>query len=113
MASVHIARTFEATVYTNVVGSIEEVADRSAVKRTLNPMYTECSRKVPIRNRLGITLVNTAEVAVTGAGNTNVLGAFEEIGDGPTPQGCTDTVYTPKLGPHPHSEIGCGAVKSC
>ena len=86
---------------TNVVRSIEEVADRSAVKRTLDPMYTECSRKVPIRNGLGITFVNTAEVAVTGAGNTNVLGAFEEIGDGPTPQGCIDTVYAKTRAPSP------------
>jgi hypothetical protein len=104
IASVHIAHTFKATVYTNVVGSIEEVADRSAVKRTLDSMYTECPRKVPIRNGLGITYVDTAEVAVTGAGNTNVLGAFEEIGDRPTPQGCIDTVYTKVRAPSPFGD---------
>lgn len=49
----------------------------------------------------GITFVNTAEVAVTGAGNTNVLGAFEEIGAEPTPQGCIDAVYTKVRTPSP------------
>lgn len=106
IASVHIARTFEATVHTNVVGSIEEVANRSAVKHTLDPMYTERSWKVPIQNGSGIDFVNTAEIAVTGAANTNVLGAFEEIGDGPTPQGCTDTVYTKARVPSPLGRLG-------
>jgi len=107
IASINASEVALSACDADILGAVEEVADRATPESGVDAVGTKPAGLSPIRNRLRRGKILLTCVDSSGTSHAHILVAFGEIAFCPTIEGCVSPVAAKSLGPFPIGDF-CG-----